>query len=213
MASLDLARGYLADYDSNDLTYLLNELSEFKKGLNNIPGISVLDYPGPGDPLKVTIQSVCTLNGFQLQKIIEDAGLYAELADPYNLLLVLPLLKEKQPFPFCEALEKIKEALINVSVRPSAVPGVTGGHQKISSLAISFKEMNKRKAVNIIITEAAGKIAAETVIPYPPGIPLLLKGERITGERIEILKRLIADHARFQGGSVLDQKMLKVFGG
>ena len=30
MASLDLARGYLAGYDSNDLTYLLTEVSEFK---------------------------------------------------------------------------------------------------------------------------------------------------------------------------------------
>ena len=135
-----------------------------KLGLNNIPGISVLDYSGPGDPLKVTIQSRCTLSGFQLQKIFEDVGIYAELADLDNLLLVLPLLREKQPFPFCEALETINAALIDVSVRPSAEPEVTSGKQKISSLAISFKEMTKKKAVNIIITEAAGKIAAETVI-------------------------------------------------
>ncbi len=217
MASLDIARSYLADYDSHDLSYLLNVLNEFKKGLNNIPGIRVLDYPNIGDPLKITIQSACGLSGFQLQKIIEDAGIFAELADPYNVLLVFPLLKETQPYRFHEALAKIRTALKDVSSQAPAEQKrkqkVFKPHSKISRLAVSFQEMNKRKEENIFISEASGKIAAETVIPYPPGIPLLLKGELITEDKLERLKQLIADNARFQGGSLLKQNMLKVFGG
>jgi arginine/lysine/ornithine decarboxylase len=36
--------------------------------------------------------------------------------------------------------------------------------------------------------EAAGRIAAEFVTPYPPGIPLSVPGERITSDIVEYLK-------------------------
>ena len=72
----------------------------------------MLDYPNSqGDPLKVTIQSRCGLSGFELQKRLEEVGIYTELADPYNVLFILPLLKEGQDYPFNEAAAKIKRRL------------------------------------------------------------------------------------------------------
>lgn len=42
-------------------------------------------------------------------------------------------------------------------------------------------------------------IAADMVIPYPPGIPLLMYGEEITTEHIEQISYLEETGARFQG--------------
>ena len=39
----------------------------------------------------------------------------------------------------------------------------------------------------ISITESSGFIAAETISPYPPGIPLIVMGEEITPEILEII--------------------------
>jgi arginine/lysine/ornithine decarboxylase len=94
MASLDLARNYLATYSRKDIDYLLKEIHHFKEELSEIPGIRVLKYTG--DPLKVTIQSVCGLSGFTLQRKMEELGVFTELADPNNVLFVLPLLRENQ---------------------------------------------------------------------------------------------------------------------
>jgi len=41
--------------------------------------------------------------------------------------------------------------------------------------------------------EAIGRVSAELVAPYPPGIPVLAPGERITGEAIDGLLRALAD--------------------
>jgi arginine/lysine/ornithine decarboxylase len=71
--------------------------------------------------------------------------------------------------------------------------------------------MKSLKIMDIPISDAAEKIAAETVIPYPPGIPLLLQGEIITQDKLESLKKLIQDQAKIQGGSMLKQNKLKVF--
>jgi lysine decarboxylase len=35
----------------------------------------------------------------------------------------------------------------------------------------------------VALAAAAGRIAAEPICPYPPGIPLLVPGERIDGAR------------------------------
>jgi lysine decarboxylase len=41
--------------------------------------------------------------------------------------------------------------------------------------------------------EAIGRVSAELAAPYPPGIPVLAPGERITSEAIEGLRRVMAD--------------------
>lgn len=44
-------------------------------------------------------------------------------------------------------------------------------------------------------------IAAEMVIPYPPGIPLIMYGERITQEHTKQITHLEKTGARFQGST------------
>jgi lysine decarboxylase len=39
------------------------------------------------------------------------------------------------------------------------------------------------------LEQAAGQLVARPVCPYPPGIPLLIPGERLDGERLAWLKR------------------------
>ena len=41
--------------------------------------------------------------------------------------------------------------------------------------------------------ESIGRVSAELVAPYPPGIPVLAPGERITGEAVSGLRQAMAD--------------------
>lgn len=52
------------------------------------------------------------------------------------------------------------------------------------------------------LTEACGRISAEFVMPYPPGIPLIAPGERITEERIAAVREgigVVTSHGEFDG--------------
>lgn len=211
MASLDLARSYLGTYDSEDLCYLKEELSEFKRHLAGIPALKVLEYNREGDPLKLTIQSASGLSGYALQKRLEEAGVFTELADPLNVLMVLPLLKKKIPYPFEDTIQRIKQSLTGTFSATAANKVVFNKNKPISALAISYKEMEKKQSIEVSIESAAGKAAAESIIPYPPGIPLLLKGEEITEEKINLLRYYLEAGSRFQGGSLLEKGILKVY--
>jgi arginine/lysine/ornithine decarboxylase len=211
MASLDLARNYLAAYDQDDTRSLINEINRFKNGLAGLTTIEVLEYPeSQGDLLKVTIQSKCELSGFELQKRLEGTGIYTELADPFNVLFIFPLLKENKSYPLDEVIVKIKKALAGLPLQ-AAKEELKSSDRKISELAIPYDKMARLEGKPVWITEAVGSVCAETIIPYPPGIPLLLMGELITEDRIQDLKRLIEVGARFQGGSFLDKGLIKVF--
>jgi arginine/lysine/ornithine decarboxylase len=212
MASLDLARNYLATYQRNDLEYLKQEILNFKKELSAIQSIKILDYPDShGDTLKVTIQSRSKLSGFELQKRFEEKGIYTELADPYNVLLILPLLKENQDYPLLEASREIKELLAEMPYCPIEEEFIIST-EKISELAIPYEKLSNIESDIIPISEAAGQVCAETIIPYPPGIPLLLMGELITEEKVKQLTQLISKGARFQGGSSLDLNQINIVG-
>ncbi len=211
MASLDIARHYLAMYEGKDINYLIEEIHYFRQELKQIPSIKVLEYPySQGDQLKVTIQSRNKFSGFELQKKFEQQGIYTELADTNNVLFIFPLLKEKQSYPHRLALEKIKRVLVDLPAQFNAEE-VPVSKEKIKGLAISYELMSTMDVSDVPITDAAGTVCAETIIPYPPGIPLLLKGELITDVAIKQLNTLIKSGARFQGGASLDRGLMKVF--
>lgn len=211
MASLDLARKYVATYLPEDGDYLLKKITEFKRELRKIQGIKVLDYPAcGGDPLKVTIQSQTNLTGYQLMSLFEEKGIFAELADPYNVLFVLPLLKKGMPFPFAKVAKTIKDVLGNAAspAGKSIQPRMYFQKEKIS--VVYWQEYSRNEKM-VPIDEAEGYICAETIIPYPPGVPLLLRGENITAADREGIKYLKQSGARFHGGNALSEGYIKVF--
>jgi arginine/lysine/ornithine decarboxylase len=40
------------------------------------------------------------------------------------------------------------------------------------------------------LTDATGRVSAEAITPYPPGIPLVMPGERLTAEAVDLLRAL-----------------------
>ncbi len=213
MGSLDLARAYLASYSLEDQDALLKEIAQFKTSLAAIPEIEVLEAPKEvcSDPLKLSIRSTKGLSGFELQALLEEKGIYTELADSQNVLLVLPLVKKRQSYPFVETANQIKDSVKDQFGEHPNVRNAWIETTKMTTLSLTYSNMKRLKTKHVLINEAIGKISGEMVIPYPPGIPLIMAGEKITLEKAEALENLIALHSRFHGGTALDQHKLVVF--
>lgn len=214
MGSLDLARAYLASYSQDDQDSLIKKISQFKILLSAIPEIDVLEPPEEVwmDPLKISIRSNCGLSGYDLQALLEEKGIYSELADPQNVLLVLPLVKKGESYPFDQTATLITSAVKSqYRTKEYESTGNWEETEKIVTLSLSYTEMQQTKIQQLSFNEAIGKISGEMVIPYPPGIPLLMAGERITAKKITTLENLLALHSRFHGGTALAERKLIVY--
>lgn len=212
MASLDLARYYVAQIKHHEIKQMLHSFEQFKKRLMKIKGLRLTKGDSSRfkqDPLKVIVQSAYGINGFRLQKELERRAVYTELADKYNVLFVLPLAPIKQSESIINIIEQAvsnqeenREEFIDI-VNVESV-------NHYSSLAISYKEMANLPKKSVSFYEAVGKVSAEAVIPYPPGIPLLMKGEVISVTHIEMIQQLLRAGSRFQGGSKLFENQLLI---
>ncbi|MBX9973516.1 aminotransferase class I/II-fold pyridoxal phosphate-dependent enzyme [Cytobacillus firmus] len=211
MASLDLARAYLASFSAKDQELLLEKIGQFRKELSKIIGIKVLNFEHQnGDPLKVTIQSETVLSGFELQTILEKHGIFTEMADPDNVLFVLPLLKKDMDYPFERVIHCLEEELKSYGPadRNEKIPF---SKRPVSGLALEQKEQERRSIKTVALKEAAGRICAQQVTPYPPGIPLLFPGEVIEGEDIANIRFQIKAGARFQNGENIKKGSIHVY--
>lgn len=207
LASLDDARSYVETFGEEDSHYLLAVRKEFIKELTYHSSIEVILTD---DPLKLILR-IKGVSGFIIQEMLNEIGVYVELADPYQVLFVLPLLKKEFSYPFKEIVRRI-HGIINERqfTYERAHEKPTQLVEDISQAEYTVGELEEFKCDWLFYEHSLGKVSAATVTPYPPGIPLLLKGERITETHIEILNKLFTLKAHLQGTIKLEEKELFV---
>ncbi|WP_243388480.1 aminotransferase class I/II-fold pyridoxal phosphate-dependent enzyme [Bacillus kexueae] len=205
MASLDLARAYM---DNLDDTVVAEGLERLTDAIDKIEGIEIVrskDLHIDQDPLKVTVRSTNGLSGFDLQHLLERQGIFTELADPNNVLFVLPLIVNQA---YMSRLNNLKMDQLSFEKKKevnffSAEPSI--------SMGVSSKQLRNKKKCLISLEQAIGKTSAEMIVPYPPGIPLLMEGEQITKDHIHQIRHLLSLNGKIQGGDQLKNNAIYIY--
>lgn len=214
MASLDLARSYMGSLTERDLQYTKKSSFDFRSQLDKIEGIKVLQHKeGAYDILKVVVQTDGTFSGFQLQAELQKNSIYTELADSRNVLFVLPIIKDGQTYSYEKVITAIRKAISSIDKHSiiSTFLCETGKSGEITELDLTFTEMNIKEKRYIPIKKSIGYISAEMITPYPPGVPLIMNGEKITAEKVAHIEQMISLGARFHGASKLHLKKFLVY--
>jgi len=210
LASLDDARYYVQTYMESDGAYIIEKRNQWIEALRSISSLDVIEVD---DPLKLLLR-VKGYSGFQLQEALEAKQVYGELADRNQVLFILPLLKQGHTYPFAEIRVRIKEAVTllleaaktdNIKASQTAYKFV-----QLTEPVYTFDEMASLNKEWLPYMRTIGRISASMIIPYPPGIPLLVPGERITVAKLSQLEELLAAGATFQGNHRLTEKMIQV---
>ena len=208
MASLDDARAYAESFSEEDKVKFLEKRNRVIKRLQQIPNLHTVEME---DPLKLIVY-IEGYSGFNLQKELESEGVYAELADPYQVLFILPLLKKKHDYFFEGIAKKIEVAVERLSEMGSLQKLIEAPvfSEDISRPSYIASEIEQFGSDWIFYEEAVGRVMADSIIPYPPGIPLLLKGERVTEESLQMLSSLLIAGAKFQGAIRVSEEQIFV---
>jgi arginine decarboxylase len=206
MASLDAARRQLAVHGEALLDRTLRAAEAARSAINAVPGCSVVGdglvgRPGIAgwDPLRIVIDvrgTGCT--GYEVAAALRASfDIYVELATHATLVLVLGLGQSAEPLErlshdFGETVRQIGRPGHQAALArsPSALE-----HQTVVSPRQAFLGAGESVAVN----EAVGRISCESIAGYPPGVPALLPGERVTEEVVAYLRELTGAGARLHG--------------
>ncbi|WJE15862.1 aminotransferase class I/II-fold pyridoxal phosphate-dependent enzyme [Halobacillus sp. ACCC02827] len=209
MASLDLARKFLSTWREEEREAGLHWAVQVRDVFQSSPYWHVLQQGPRDDPFKITLEPA-EGSGFELAEALEKEGIVPELATSRQVLLILGL---RPHF----SLQELKERIGKVDSALKKAPGrATIAEEQITfppiqTLEMRYTEMRDRKQEQAVLEDAVGLIAAEAVIPYPPGIPILMKGERIMEAHVSEIRRLLSLGARFHNVGMEDG--IRVFKG
>lgn len=190
MLSLEYARYFLAFFNENDLKATLAYRDLWKIQFEK-DGLKIFQS---NDPLKVRV-SWENHSGEALATHLENQGVFSEKVDQFTVLLTFPLLKQttevREPFSIQLPQHPKTNEIKNEKAKfPIA---------SYTELDLSYESQTSSRMKRIFLADAEGQIAAQNITPYPPGIPFVLKGERITIEQIRQLNHFIKQSMRVVG--------------
>ena len=204
-ASLDAARRQAATNGEMLMAETIDALAETRELIREIPGLDVLDERLAGrpgvhgwDPLRLAIDVRGTgTSGHRLAALLRDRDdIHFELSSQHAVVAIFGLGEHaaESARSLVAALRSAVEA-IGVEERASTekfAPPPPWGPLEMAPRDAFFSPQDV-----IPLTDAVERVAAESLATYPPGIPNVLPGERLTAETIGYIRETVG-----QGGLV-----------
>ncbi|MFD1018019.1 aminotransferase class I/II-fold pyridoxal phosphate-dependent enzyme [Thalassobacillus hwangdonensis] len=193
LASLDAARKQLALNGKEIISKTIELAENTRKRVKAIPkldciGEEILGSPATYDydPTKLIIPvKTLGISGYDAEVWLrKHYNIEVELSDLYNILCIIT------PGDTHQETDILVEALTEMSKcfsKSTAAPAVRVNVPEIPLLALSPRDAFYSETEVVPINESVGRVSAEFIMVYPPGIPIFLPGEIITQENLDYI--------------------------
>lgn len=215
LASLDVSRMQMATEGEELLSRALSLARDARRRVNELPGVYCMGPDQIGRPgiagydetrLVITVKDL-GYTGYEAERILRMRyNVQVELADLFNVVALLTIGDTES------SVNKLIEAVSELARedRPIDIYAPTGVLERrlkhgtyrmppIPELVVTPREAFLSDYVEVPFKKSAGRVCVEVVTPYPPGIPILCPGERITQETIEYLRLELKAGVHIQG--------------
>jgi arginine decarboxylase len=209
ISSIDAARRQFVREGEDILGAAIDRARRLRATVDEIPGLEVMPEaiaPGPGafavDPTHVCIDvKGLGLSGFSAADWLrEHRKIHLELTDHRRVMALISFADDDQ------SLERLAQALLDLAEHHrEADPAPDFAVPPIADLRLPT-EMLPRDAFlgateDVPWRQAAGRISAEMICPYPPGIPVCAPGERLSTEVVDYLEQVVAAGGMVEGAA------------
>ncbi|WP_312096863.1 aminotransferase class I/II-fold pyridoxal phosphate-dependent enzyme [Niallia sp.] len=216
LASLDVARKRLATEGKELIDKTINLAQYIRRQINDIEHLycvgeeilesdSAFDY----DPTKLIISvKDLGLTGHDAEEWLrQNFRIEVEMSDLYNILCIItPGDSEREANILIDALKALAEARKDKASKVEARVMLPN----IPLLALTPRDAFYSETELINFDESVGRVIAEFIMVYPPGIPIFIPGEIITEDNLAYIKRNMEAGLPVQGPEDYDFKKLRV---
>ncbi|GAA4608315.1 arginine/lysine/ornithine decarboxylase [Actinoplanes octamycinicus] len=195
--SIDGWRRHMAQHGERLLDAALDCADRIRTRLSRVSGLSVMDASiihedgvAEWDPLKLCVDvSGLGITGYQAKEWMQaEKGLTVQLGDARRVICSLTYADDSA------ALERLAEAFESLAAKPPEPDRPAPRIPQLEKLNLE-QAMNPRAAFfaeTEQVADPAGRISAEMISPYPPGVPAILPGERFIDEVVDYLRAGLA---------------------
>ncbi|WP_342430453.1 aminotransferase class I/II-fold pyridoxal phosphate-dependent enzyme [Neobacillus sp. FSL H8-0543] len=217
LASLDVARKQLAINGKELIDKTINLAQSIRKRINEIDNLhcigeeilgskATFDY----DPTKLIISvKELGLTGYDVEKWLrEKYNIEVEMSDLYNILCIITLGDTE--YEASQLVSALKELAEEREHRQEKVEPIQVLLPDIPLLALTPRDAFYSDTEVISFDESEGRIIAEFIMVYPPGIPIFIPGEIITKENLHYVRKNLEAGLPVQGPEDDEIKTIRV---
>ena len=208
LGSLDAARRQLAIHGEALLHETLAAIASVREKLAAVPGLALIGpelvgRPGVStwDPLRIVLDVRATgRSGYEVAAALRHSyDVQAELATHATVVLLAGIAES--PAVLERMAGDVDETVKRIMIEGSSEALVRAPGALENEMVVSPRDAFLGEAEVVPVDAAVGRVSCESIAGYPPGIPALLPGERITTETIAYLRELVTSGARLHGAS------------
>ena len=209
MASLDAARGYLAQHGRETLDRLLGWVHEAVQIIDQLPGLTSLGNGQLGSSgtaghdstrLVISVRRLGISGHTAARWLAQKYGIYLEMSDAFNIVAVLSLGTQKSDLvALVNGLAELSRQAGRGDRVRSLVPLPAGPSIPPQILTPRQAWLAPRRAAPL--ERSTGRVSAESVAVYPPGITAIYPGEEITPAVVEYLLQVRECGLHHQGAA------------
>jgi arginine decarboxylase len=193
VASIDAARALLEHHGERLIGRMLETVAGARARLRQVEGLQVLGGPGV-DPAKLAVALAGTgAHGVEVEADLIAAGMPVEMADRDTLVALVTVADEPG------AIVRFTDVLISSIERrrgASRTLATAASWVVQPQMVVPPREAFFGVSETVPIADAAGRVSAELVAPYPPGVPVLAPGELVTARALAALAEARGDGVR-----------------
>ncbi|HST70782.1 MAG TPA: aminotransferase class I/II-fold pyridoxal phosphate-dependent enzyme [Solirubrobacterales bacterium] len=216
--SLDAARRQVYVHGERMLGETLAALGKIREQIGEIPGLDPLDErlvgrPGVAgwDPLRLGMDVRGT--GSSAQRLWKTAFQVSDIdLELYsgNVVVAIFGVGERAEEAGGRLVEGLRKAVTQLEETPGPPDPMLAPAPPWGELVLTPREAFLGPQEVVPFDAAAGRIAAEGLAAYPPGIPNVLPGERLTPETLDFIRESLAHGGYVRGGADRELKTLRV---
>ena len=191
LASIDATRALLETRGSELLGELLENVNYFKEKVQShfqVPlFLRTKDFPaGRFDPTKIVLRAnQLGASGVAIEKALGSKGIRVEMADQDTVVFLATLADSRADFDLlAETVIEIAKTLQG-NLRPSAT---ALSWSVVPTVGISMRDAYFATTEMVSSSAAVGRISADLIAPYPPGVAVIAPGEVLTETIVAGLK-------------------------
>lgn len=206
LASLDVARKQLATKGKDLIDKTIQLAQSMRNRINEIEHLHCIGEEILGseatydyDPTKLIISvKELGLTGYDVEKWLrEKHNIEVELSDLYNILCIITLGDTEVEAALL--INALKELAVECEHRTERIEPVEVLLPEIPVLALTPRDAFYSETEVIPFEESEGRIIAEFIMVYPPGIPIFIPGEIITKENLHYVRKNLEAGLPVQG--------------
>lgn len=185
LASIDACRALLQTRGEELTGQLLNNVKTFKSAVQSNFDQPIFLNPeqfptGRFDPVKIVLRAnLLGLSGVDVEKQLQKSNIRVEMADRDTIVFLATLADNADDF---KVLENALVPILKSLQAPARETQTSLSWSVVPKVGMSIRDAYFADTEFVSAQEAIGRISADLIAPYPPGVAVVAPGEVLTAQ-------------------------------